>query len=99
MVILYRGDPRFGCGRDPSAFLPVEVLSTEVAVLSAPVGADDAGRIEIVLALGYRLTLRGILNVEVVLPLARGMATTLSGVYWYWYPQLSEFTFRSVSRP
>jgi transposase len=74
MVFLWRGDPRFGPGRDAPAFLPVEVARIEVSVAPLPVGTDDAGRIEIVLASGHRLTLSGPFDVDGVLRLARGLA-------------------------
>ncbi len=74
MVFLWRGDPRFGPGRDAPSFLPVEVTTTEVSFPAEPVSADGAGRIEIVLAAGHRLTLSGAFDADVVLRLARGLA-------------------------
>ena len=74
MVFLWRGDPRFGPGRDATAFLPVEVKPAEVSVTTEPVGACGAGQIEITLVSGHRLMLSGAFDVEVVLRLARGLA-------------------------
>ncbi len=75
MVFLWRGDPRFGPGRDAPAFLPVEVKPAELPVTSDPATAYGAGQIEISLASGYRLTLSGAFDVDVALRLARGLAT------------------------
>ena len=75
MVFLWRGDPRFGPGRDAPSFLPVEVATSEVAIPLAPVGVDGSGRIEIVLASGHRLTLSGAFDAEVALRLAKGLVT------------------------
>jgi transposase len=75
MVFLWRGDPRFGPGRDAAVFLPVEVKPAEVPVTSEPAGTCDAGQIEITLVSGHRLMLSGAFDVEVVLRLARGLAT------------------------
>ncbi len=74
MVFLWRGDPRFGPGRDATAFLPVEVKPAEVPVTFEPVGACGAGQIEIALASGHRLMVSGAFDVEVVVRLARGLA-------------------------
>lgn len=76
MVFLWRGDPRFGPGRDATAFLPVEVRPAEVPVTSEPVSARGTGQIEITLATGDRLTLSGTFDVDVVLRLARGLAAS-----------------------
>ena len=75
MVFLWRGDPRFGPGRDAAVFLPVEVKPAEVPVTSEPAGACGAGQLEIALVSGHRLMLGGAFDVEVVLHLARGLAT------------------------
>ncbi len=74
MVFLWRGDPRFGPGRDAAVFLPVEVKPSEVPVTTEPAAAISAGEIEITLASGHRLMLSGAFDVEVVLRLARGLA-------------------------
>ncbi len=74
MVFLWRGDPRFGPGRDAPAFLPVEVKPAEAPVPSEPATACGDGRIEIALASGHRLTLSGAYDVDVALRLARGLA-------------------------
>ena len=74
MVFLWRGDPRFGPGRDTAVFLPVEVKPAEVPVTPEPSGACDASQIEITLASGHRLMLSGAFDVAVVLHLARGLA-------------------------
>ncbi len=59
---------------DAPSFLPVEVTTTEVSFPAEPVSADGAGRIEIALASGHRLTLSGAFDADVVLRLARGLA-------------------------
>ena len=75
MVFLWRGDPRFGPGRDAPAFLPVEVKPVEVPMAPEPPAALGVGRIEITLTTGHRLTLSGTFDVDVALRLARGLAT------------------------
>ena len=75
IVFLWRGDPRFGPGRDAPSFLPVEVTRTRVSIPAEPVSADGSGRIEIALASGHRFTLSGAFDADVVLRLARGLAT------------------------
>ena len=74
MVFLWRGDPRFGPGREVSAFLPVEVKPGEVPATSEPVSVSGVRQIEITLATGHRLMLSGAFDVDVVLHLARGLA-------------------------
>jgi transposase len=74
MVFLWRGDPRFGPGRDATAFLPVEVKPAEVSVTTEPVSNCGAGEIEITLLTGHRLMLSGAFDIDVVLRLARGLA-------------------------
>lgn len=74
MMFLWRGDPRFGPGRAPATFLPVEVKPAEVPATSEPLDACGAGQIEIALATGHRLTLNGAFDVDAVLRLARGLA-------------------------
>ena len=75
MVFMWRGDPRFGPGRDVPAFLPVEVRPTELPTTSEPAAGGGAGQIEITLSAGHRLTLRGAFDVNVVLRLVRGLTT------------------------
>ena len=75
MVFLWRGDPRFGPGRDAPAFLPVEVKPAELPVTSDPVTAGGGGQIEITLSTGHLLKLSGAFDVDVALRLARGLAT------------------------
>lgn len=74
MVFLWRGDPRFGPGRDAAVFLPVEVKPSAVPLTAEPAAAISAGQIEITLVSGHRLVLSGAFDVEVVLRLARGLA-------------------------
>jgi transposase len=74
MVFLWRGDPRFGPGRDAAVFLPVEVKPSGVPVTTEPAAAISAGQIEITLVPGHRLILSGAFDVAVVLRLARGLA-------------------------
>ena len=75
MVFMWRGDPRFGPGRDVPAFLPVEVRPAEASATSQPVTPDATSQVEITLSSGHRLTLRGAFDVDVVLRLARGLTT------------------------
>lgn len=75
MVFMWRGDPRFGPGRDAPVFLPVEVGPAEVPVPTEPVTADGVGQIEIALSTGHRLKLVGAVDVDVVLRLASRLAT------------------------
>ena len=76
MVFLWRGDPRFGPGRDAAAFLPVEVGAVEISSIPEAIDACCAGRIEIALSSGYRLTLSGAFDVDAVVRLARGLAAS-----------------------
>ena len=57
-------------------FLPVEVRPTELPMTCEPVAGGGAGQIEITLSTGHRLTLCGAFDVNVVLRLARGLATS-----------------------
>ncbi len=85
MVFLWRRDPRFGPGKDAASFLPVEVTPTGVAAVlepaeptlanPTPVDPTCESRIEIALASGHRLRLSGAFDVDLVLRLARGLAT------------------------
>ncbi len=85
MVFLWRRDPRFGPGKDAASFLPVEVTPTEVAGVPEPAEPTPAeptpvdptceSRIEIALTSGHRLRLSGAFDVDLVLRLARGLAT------------------------
>ena len=75
MVFLWRGDPRFGPGRDATAFLPVEVTTNAATAPPEPARAGGADRIEIDLTSGHRLTLSGAFEVDLVLRLARGLVT------------------------
>ena len=75
MVFLWRGDPRFGPGRDATAFLPVEVTTNAATAPPEPARAGGADRIEIDLTSGHRLRLSGAFDVDLVLRLARGLAT------------------------
>jgi transposase len=74
MVFLWRGDPRFGPGRDATAFLPVEVAPAGVSVAPAPVIPCSGNRIEITLPSGHRLTLSGAFDPDMVVLLARGLS-------------------------
>jgi transposase len=73
MVFLWRRDPRFGPGRDGASFLPVEVTAAEVLVPPEPIIPSSAGRIEITLPSGHRLTLSGAFDPDMVVRLARGL--------------------------
>ena len=49
MVFLWRGDPRFGPGRDAAAFLPVEVGAVEISSISVrqvPLIEDSPGELD-----------------------------------------------------
>ena len=74
MVFLWRGDPRFGPGRDATAFLPVEVAPAGISVSAEPVCSASDSRIEIALASGHRLTLSGAFDSDMVVRLARGLS-------------------------
>ena len=76
MVFLWRGDPRFGPGRDAAAFLPVEVEATVISPIAETIDGCGAGCIEIALSSGYRLTLSGAFDVDAVVRLARGLAAS-----------------------
>lgn len=41
MVFLWRGDPRFGPGREAASFLPVEIRNDPVGVTVEPVGSTS----------------------------------------------------------
>jgi transposase len=75
MVFLWRRDPRFGSARNEAVFLPVEVPAPEVSTPAIAISDAGAGRIEIALTSGHRLTLSGAFDVDAVLRLARGLAT------------------------
>ncbi len=74
MVFLWRGDPRFGPGRNAAVFLPVEVTIAEPAALPEPISAACDNRIEIALPSGHRLTLSGAFDPDLVVRLARGLS-------------------------
>ena len=73
MVFLWRGDPRFGPGRDAPSFLPVEVTTTEVSCPAEPVNADGAGRIEISLSNGHHIRVIGAYDPDALCRLVRGL--------------------------
>ena len=73
MVFCWRGDPRFGPGRDAAAFLPIEVEPVEISSMVEATDACCATQIEIALTSGHRLTLSGGFDVDTVLRLARGL--------------------------
>jgi transposase len=73
MVFQWRGDPRFGPGREAMSFLPVEVHDDPVPAPVEPAGGCGSGRIEIALASGHRLVFSGGVDVDVILRLARGL--------------------------
>ena len=74
MVFAWRRDPRFGPGSDGASFLPVEVTSTAVTAAPEPIIPSSAGRIEIALPSGHRLTLSGAFDPDMVVLLARGLS-------------------------
>lgn len=73
MVFQWRGDPRFGPGREAMSFLPVEVRDDPMPAPLEPVGGCEPARIEIALASGHRLIVSGGVDVDVILRLARGL--------------------------
>lgn len=75
MVFMWRRDRRFGPGRGSTEFLPVEVKPADVATAPERAGVCDDGWIEIALVSGHRLTLKGAFDVDVVLRLAKGLAS------------------------
>ena len=75
MVFMWRGDPRFGPGRDAPAFLPVEVRPADLPATSKPATVGGVGHIEITLSTGHQLKLVGAVDVDVALRLAKGLAT------------------------
>ena len=75
MVFLWRGDPRFGPGREAVAFLPVEVRPDRSPSAPDLIDVCNSGQIEIAFASGHRLTLSGPFDVDAVLRLAKGLAT------------------------
>lgn len=75
MVFVWRGDPRFGPGREAIAFLPVEVSPDRLVSAREPIDVCNAGQIEIAFASGHRLTLSGPFDIDAVLRLAKGLAT------------------------
>ena len=74
MVFLWRGDPRFGPGREAAAFLPVEINSDQLLSAQGPFNVCGAGQIEIAFVSGRRLTLSGPFDIDAVLRLAKGLA-------------------------
>ena len=74
MVFVWRDDPRFGPGREVAAFLPVEIEPDRLPPAQEP--SDGAGQIEIALASGHRLRVSGLFDLDAVLRLARGLASS-----------------------
>lgn len=74
MVFLWRGDPRFGPGREAAAFLPVEINPDQLPSAQGPFNVCGAGQIEIAFVSGHRLTLSGPFDIDAVLRLAKGLA-------------------------
>ena len=74
MMFVWRGDPRFGPGREVAAFLPVEIEPDRLPPAQEP--SDGAGQIEIALASGHRLRVGGLFDIDAVLHLAKGLASS-----------------------
>ena len=74
MVFVWRDDPRFGPGREVAAFLPVEIEPDRLPPAQEP--SDGAGQIEIALASGHRLRVGGLFDIDAVLHLAKGLASS-----------------------
>jgi transposase len=74
MVFTWLRDPRFKPPPDaPASFLPVEVLPAPAVVADHAVALD--GQIEITLANGHRLSLRGSFDPDAVSRLVRGLTS------------------------
>ena len=74
MVFLWRGDPRFGPGREAIAFLPVEIKPDRLPLAQEPLDVCGPSQIEIALASGHRLRVSGPFDIDAVLRLAKGLA-------------------------
>ena len=75
-IFLWRGDPRFGPGREVAAFVPVEIETDRLPPAREPPDISGAGQIEIALASGHRLRVSGLFDIDAVLHLARGLASS-----------------------
>ena len=75
MVFVWRGDPRFGPGREVAAFLPVEIEPDRLPPAQELPDVCGAGQIEIALASGHRLRVGGLFDIDAVLRLAKGLAS------------------------
>ena len=73
-VYSWRNDPRFGPGREVAAFVPVEIEPDRLPPAQEP--SDGAGQIEIALASGHRLRVGGLFDIDAVLRLAKGLASS-----------------------
>lgn len=76
MVFVWRDDPRFGPGREVAAFLPVEIEPDRLPPAQEPPDVCGAGQIEIALASGHRLRVSGLFDIDAVLRLAKGLASS-----------------------
>ena len=75
-IYLWRGDPRFGPGREVAAFVPVAIEPDCLLPTQEPPDSSGAGQIEIALASGHRLRVSGLFDIDAVLHLARGLASS-----------------------
>src|SRR6056300_415741 len=75
-IYLWRGDPRFGPGREVAAFVPVEIEPDRLPPAQQSPDISGAGQIEIALASGHRLRVSGLFDIDAVLHLARGLASS-----------------------
>ena len=63
-IFLWRGDPRFGPGREVAAFVPVEIKPDRLPPAHEPPDISGAGQIEIALASGHRLRVSGLFDID-----------------------------------
>ena len=75
-IFLWRCDPRFGPGREVAAFVPVEIEPDQLPPAQQSPDISGAGQIAIALASGHRLRVSGLFDIDAVLHLARGLASS-----------------------
>jgi transposase len=75
-VYSWRSDPRFGPGREVAAFLPVEIEPDRLPPTQEPPDLSGGGQVEIALASGHRLRVSGLFDIDAVLHLAKGLASS-----------------------
>ena len=75
-VYSWRSDPLFGPGREVAAFLPVEIEPDRLPPTQEPPYLSGGGQVEIALASGHRLRVSGLFDIDAVLHLAKGLASS-----------------------